>query len=110
MVYFPKFAKLQEQFSFLKVIKEANNYHPIFILTYVSKIVGKVVHVRQMKFFHKHKVNNLNQYGFQKKISIVHALLDVVTATYDNIFDKFYTSSALVDLRKAFDTVCHKSF
>ena len=34
-------------------------------------------------------------------------MLDVVTSSYDNIDDHFYTGLAFVDLKKAFDTVLH---
>jgi len=35
-------------------------------------------------------------------------MLDVITATYDNIHDKLYTRLVLLDLWKAFDTVSHQ--
>ena len=35
-------------------------------------------------------------------------MLDVVTAAYDNIDENLYTGLVFVDLRKAFDTVCHQ--
>lgn len=34
-------------------------------------------------------------------------MLDVVTATYENINENQYTGLIFVDLKKAFDTVCH---
>ena len=43
-----------------------------------------------------------------KKTSTAHAMLDVVTAAYDNIHENLYTGLFFVDLRKAFDTVCHQ--
>ena len=43
-----------------------------------------------------------------KKTSTAHAMLDVATATYDNIHENLYTGLFFVDLRKAFDTVCHQ--
>ena len=35
-------------------------------------------------FINKHGVLNPQQYGFQKGISTVHAILNTVTFTYDN--------------------------
>jgi len=32
----------------------------------------------------------------------------VITAAYENTHDELYTGLVLVDLRKAFDTVCHQ--
>ena len=43
-----------------------------------------------------------------KKISTAHAMLNVVTAAYDNIRENLYLGLVFLDLRKAFDTVCHQ--
>ena len=37
----------------------------------------------------------------------MHAILDIVTACYDNINNKEYTGTFVVALKKAFDTVHH---
>ena len=87
--------------------EEMNNYRPISILTCFSKIIEKILFVRLHSFFKKHNVIYENQYGFQSNISTSHAMLDVVTSSYDNIDDHFYTGLAFVDLKKAFDTVSH---
>ena len=88
---------------------EASNYRPISILTCFSKIIGKLIHVQFFNFFKKHDVIYAHQYGFQKNISTAHAILDVVPSTYENISDDFYTGLAMVDLKKAFDTVSHST-
>ena len=49
-----------------------------------------------------------SQYGFQKKISTAHAVLDLVTTSFDNINNNLYTGLLFLDLRKAFDTVSHE--
>ena len=36
-------------------------------------------------------------------------MLDVVAAIYDNIYEKLFSGLILIDLRKAFDTVCHQT-
>ena len=36
-------------------------------------------------------------------------MLDVVTTIYDNINEKLFSRLLLIDLRKAFDTVCHQT-
>ena len=37
----------------------------------------------------------------------MHAFLDVITSSYDNINNSKFTALVLLDLRKAFDTVNH---
>ena len=49
------------------------------------------------------------QYGFRTNHSTSHALTDVLTSLYDNIKNENYTAQLLLDLKKAFDTVNHKS-
>ena len=61
-----------------------------------------------LNFFEKHNVFYPSQYGFRKKCSVIHALLDVTTNAYDEIQYKKYTAIMLMDIRKVFDTVSHK--
>ena len=87
--------------------EDMNNYRPISILTCYSKIIEKILLLRLSSFFKKHNVIYKNQYGFQSNIFTLHAMLDVVTSSYDNIDDHFCTGLAFVDLKNAFDTVSH---
>ena len=84
-----------------------NNNRLISILTCFSKIIETILFVQLSSFFKKHNVIHKNQYGFQSNISTSHAMLDVVTSSYNNIDDHSYTGLASVDLNKAFDTVSH---
>ena len=49
-----------------------------------------------------------NQYGFCQKHSTSHALLDTLSSCYDAISEKKNLSLIMIELQKAFDTVCHK--
>ena len=87
---------------------EISNYHPISILMCFSKIIEKLIYARFINIFRKHDVIYPKQYGFQKKVSITHAMLDVVTTIHYNIYEKLFSELLLIDLR-AFDTVCHQT-
>ena len=84
---------------------DVSNYRPISILSPISKILEKLIHVRSVKFFNKHSVMLSTQYGFRSNHSTSHALLDVLTSLYDNIDGGKYTALLLLDLKKAFDTL-----
>ena len=88
---------------------ETTDHRPISILTCFSKIIEKLTYTRLIKFFNKHGVICENQFGFQRKFSSVHAMLDVVSTTYEHISCNQYKDLALIDLKKAFDTVSPKT-
>ena len=88
---------------------DVSNYRPISILSPISKNLEKLIHVRSINFFNKHSVLLPTQYGFRANHSTSHALTDVLTSSYDNINDENYTALLLLDLKKAFDTVNHKT-
>ena len=50
-----------------------------------------------------------NQYGFQCNLSTVYAMLDVVNTAYNNIYSNLHTRLIFIDIKKAFNTVCHKA-
>ena len=60
-----------------------------------------MLYKRFVSFFDKHKILIPEQYGFRKNISASHALLDIVTTTYDNIHKKHCTKVIFLDLKKA---------
>ena len=85
--------------------KVINNYHPISLLSYLLKILEKLIKSCFDSFFIKHGVLHDFQYGFRQNHGVTHALFDVAALTYDSIQNKCYTALLLMDLRKAFDTV-----
>jgi len=100
-----KIARVTPKFK-TEVKEETNNYRLTSILTCFSKIIEKLIYVRIMNFFKKHKVISSSQYDFQSNISTSHAMIDVITTSYENIKnDNLFTGLVFVDLKKAFDTV-----
>ena len=84
-----------------------NNYKPISILFTFSKILEKLICDRTQSFLDKHSILLSTQKGFRPLHSTSHAMLDLLTSTYNNIHDNKHTSFLLLDLKKAFDTVNH---
>ena len=108
---FPDACKIAKIVAIYKNGNKSNpsNYRPISILTCFSKIFEGMLYKRFVCFFDKHKILIPEQYGFRKNISTSHALLDIVTTVYDNIHKKHCTGAIFLDLKKAFDTVCHRT-
>ena len=67
----------------------------------------KLIFSRTTAFFEKHYINLPTQYGFRANHSTTHALLDVITSSFDNINDNCYTALVFLNLKKAFDTANH---
>ena len=44
---------------------------------------------------------------FKLNLSTIHALLDVITSSFENMNDNLFTGLIFLDLAKAFNTVCH---
>ena len=86
---------------------DLNNYRPISILSTFSKILKKLICDRTQSFLDKHSILLSTQYGFRPFRSTSHAVLDLLTSTYDNITDNKHAAFLLLDLKKAFDTVNH---
>ena len=61
------------------------------------------------QIFSKHSVLAESQYGFQNNMLTTHAILEVLTTSYDQINNNKFTCIILLDFQKAFDTVCHTS-
>ena len=76
-------------------------------MTCISKVIEKLIYKRVFSFLSKNNVLTPQQYGFQKNVSTIYAILELLTATYDNINANNYTGILFLDLTKAFDTVCH---
>ena len=89
----------------LKLLPTIGQYPSI--VTWCAKIFDKLIFRRLTIFFRKHSVLTKTQYGFQSDKSTSHAILDVLTADYDNVYNNLYTGLILLDFKKAFDTVYH---
>ena len=82
-----------------------NNYRPISILPFMSKILEKLIHHRLMKHLDLNQIIHENQFGFQKNKSTYMPILllqDTITKAFE---EGEFVLGLYLDLRKAFDTV-----
>ena len=84
-----------------------NNYRPISLLPYFSKLFERLMYNRLINFIEKHKLLYQYQFGFRRNHSTFKALvilLENITTALDNTE---FAVCILIDFRKAFDTVEH---
>ena len=86
---------------------DSNNYRPNSILTCFSKILERLNYNRFFEFLKKHNTIFKAQYGFQKQLPTVHAILDIDITLLDKVNVDLFTGLVVLDLQKAFDSVFH---
>ena len=87
--------------------QQINNYCLISLLPNLSKVLEKLVKTRLVKFFEKNRIFYDYQYGFKEKHSMIRALLDVISPSYDAIQKNRFSGLLLMNFRKAFEMVSH---
>ena len=85
-----------------------NNYRPISLLSIFDKIIEKVMHKKLSEFLDLHEILFINQFGFRKNSSTIHALLDITERIRQTMDNGKYGCGVFIDLKKAFDTVNHE--
>ena len=61
-----------------------------------------------VSFFEQHSY--INSIWLSSQHSTLHPILDILTDCLDNIHSKNFFTSIFLDIKKAFDSVCHKKF
>lgn len=98
-----KIARIEPLFKSGKL----ENYRPIYVLSFLNKIIKRIIYKRVNAFLHSIHFFYNCQYGFllgsNARVPIVE-LLDNMSNTLDN---REYISGVFLDLAKAFDTLNH---
>ena len=86
-----------------------NNYRPVSLLPTFSKLLERLVYNRLESFLNNNNILYEHQYGFRKKNSTCHPILQLLKYIYDSNdkTSKDITLGIFLDLSKAFDTVSH---
>ena len=85
-----------------------NNYRPISVLSFFSKVFERVVYNRVLDFLCKNNVLYDYQFGFRQKHSAQHALITLIDKIHTSLDNGDIAITILLDLKKAFDTVNHQ--
>ena len=87
--------------------KKINNYRPISILSFFSKIFEKTMYNYISNFMDKHNLICKHQFGFRSKHSTQHAVISLVNNITNSLDSSNIVIGVFLDLKKAFDTVDH---
>ena len=81
------------------------NYRPISVLPYFSKIFEKVMFTYVIEFLDENNILYEYQFGFRKNHSTSHAIITLVERVTKALDTGKYVVGVFLDLKKAFDTV-----
>ena len=83
----------------------AGNYRPISVLSPLSKIIESCASEKIISFITAHNILGSNQFGFRKKHSTEHALMNFIDFVADEKEKGNFVLGIYVDIKKAFDSV-----
>ena len=87
--------------------EDLKSYRPISNLTYISKLVERLVSLQLTSFLEQHGLLPSSQSGFRKRHSTETATLKVISDILTAADQKKVTLLGLLDMSAAFDTVDH---
>ena len=86
---------------------EEENYRPISVLPFISRILDKHVQLALLQHLMTHRLITKEQSAFIKKHSTQTALHCMTDDWYNNTNSGYFTAAAFLDLQKCFDTIDH---
>lgn len=101
------FPKLWKHAKIVPVPKPGNEYRPIAILPYFSKVFERLLHTNIYTYVNENNLLTSRQSGFRPRHSCITALSDVVEDIRENLDEGKLSFLVLLDHSKAFDTVHH---
>lgn len=110
--YFPNIWKIAKVIAVPKPNKDATypqNYRPISLLNSFAKMFEKIIANRINKYLKKQKIIIDEQYGFRPGKCTTRQLVRVIYSIINNYNKYKHTSTVLLDIEKAFDTVWHEA-
>lgn len=84
-----------------------DNYRPIYVLPFLSKIVEKLSCSRLMSYLNKFNLLSSPQFGFRPGYSTELVLLYLTDQIEQAIDDDLIFRAVFINLTKAFDTISH---
>ena len=86
---------------------QINNYRPVSVLAFISKIIERIMYNRIIEFVNKHNLPYKYQFGFREKHGTNTALIVLIDKISAAVSNGYMVSGVFLDFSKAFDTVDH---
>jgi exonuclease III len=86
---------------------QLKNYRPISLLTAFSKVIENVMLRRLRDHLDKYNILSLNQFGFQRNVTIDDAVYDLLNEIQTAFNNQLKIKGIFCDIEKAFDCVNH---
>ena len=87
---------------------DPNNYRPISILPFISKIIEYFVSVQITDYMEENHLFTRHQFGFRKNHSTNYLMFDLFDELYKSKSKHHKPAIIFLDIKKAFDTVDHE--
>ena len=84
-----------------------SNYRPITVVNSFAKITEKIVGKRLVSYLDRFKILNNKQFGFRKKHSTIHAMINLFDTCIESLENRLTVGGIFLDISKAFDCVDH---
>ena len=88
---------------------DPDNYRSISLLSVFDKLLENVMYNTLNAFLTKHKIFYKYQLGFRKNHATADALSEVIDFIYKSLDEGNFVFGIYMDLKKAFDTVQHRT-
>ena len=89
-------------------MQNINNYRPISIPIFFSKVFERIMYNHIIDFMDQHETISKFQFGFRRKHSTQHAAICLVNNILSSLDSNNIVIGIFLDLKNAFDTVNHK--
>ena len=87
--------------------QDIQNYRPISVLSFFSKIFKKIIAFYIIEFLDLHNVLYDKQFGFRQRHSTSHAVITLVEKITHALNSGKVVGGVFIDFKKAYDTVSH---
>ena len=104
---FPNVLKIAKIVPIFKKGERTNieNYRPISILPFLSKVIEKCFCTRLVKFLMQNNILSDSQFGFRSGLTTTDAISNLVEYLYETLNERLTALNVFIDFTRAFDTI-----